>query len=196
MSLSNLNNMLRVFLPLGIMVLIVHPTMTDPQPPTQELITRICRQMEEFGFCNKTFNENLESPTTDIVGLTRIALEQATINATNTHDFVIQLLANTTDETLRNALIACENGYRIVMTAFEDASVAFSEKDYDSMIKYEAVTPRAEGSCEVSFSTLSNNNLINPLVERNREMRILLAMALVSSHILVSISSNTPRNQN
>lgn len=172
-----------MLLSLLVMFLVVHPAMVDQeQPGTQELIEKICRQMEEYGFCYKTFNENLKSPSTDIVGLTQITLQQAIINSSNTHDFIVQLLGNTTDEGERNALMACENGYSTLKRAFEDAFFAFTVKDYKSMMTCEAVTPKAEASCEQSF------NPENPMVERNREMRILLAMALVAGHILVDTS--------
>lgn len=168
-----------------IMICIVRPTLsTGTDPGTQELIERICRQMEEFGFCNKTFNENLESPSANLVDLTRITVEQAVTNATNTHDFILQLLKNVTSAADKNALIACENSYNIVLKSMQDARVAFNSKDYDSMITSERVTPRAEASCEITFRTPPAP--LNPLFDRNRQMRILIAMALVTVHTLVT----------
>ncbi|XP_021824989.1 uncharacterized protein LOC110766042 [Prunus avium] len=62
------------------------------------------------------------------------------------------------------------------------------QKDYDSVQRYETVTPRAEASCEDSLSTPPNTQ--NPLTNRNRQMRILIAMALVSLHDLMATQHN------
>ncbi|XP_050203727.1 uncharacterized protein LOC126653821 [Mercurialis annua] len=148
---------------------------------TKDYACYICHQMEEFGFCNQVFNENLKNPLTDYVGLTQITINQATINATNAHAFVLQLLRNTTNSGLKNALIVCENGYRIVlMQSFQDAFKYFNEKDYRSMMKSELITPRAQRSCSTSFSIPPF--LVNPLVNRNREMRIIIGMAVLTGH--------------
>ncbi|KAK3229096.1 hypothetical protein Dsin_000977 [Dipteronia sinensis] len=58
----------------------------------------------------------------------------------------------------------------------------FYAKDYESMIDAEQGTPRAQGSSVTSFVTPQNP--INPLTDRNRQMRILIAMALVTAHEL------------
>ncbi|XP_002512076.2 uncharacterized protein LOC8264712, partial [Ricinus communis] len=153
-----------------------NPVISDKQ--TQEWINYICHQMEEFGFCNQTFHENLKNPSADYVGLTQTTIEQATVNATSTCAFILQLLKNATDEGLENALNVCENGYSIVVQSFQDASKYFNQKDYRSMIQSERITPRAQGSSSTSFSIPSFP--VNPLVDRNRQMRIITAMALVT----------------
>ncbi|XP_007206398.2 uncharacterized protein LOC18773621 [Prunus persica] len=155
---------------------------------TQQLIDHICRQMEEFGFCSQTFKENLKSPNADIVALTQITIERATDNATKTHDFIRQVLDNTNDPALKNALRECENAYRVLMESFDSAALSFFQKDYDSVQRYETVTPRAEASCEDSLSTPPNTQ--NPLTNKNRQMRILIAMALVSLHDLMATQHN------
>ncbi|KAM1442589.1 hypothetical protein ACFXTO_010558 [Malus domestica] len=171
----------RVPMLLVLFFLVINITPSSSQD-TQQLIDHICRQMEEYGFCSQTFKENLKSPNSDIVALTQITIERATDNATKTHDFIRQLLDNTTDIAFKNALTACENGYLVVMESFDSAALSFFQKDYDSVEKAERVTPRAEASCEESLSTQPNTQ--NPLNDRNRQMRILIAMALVSAHEL------------
>ncbi|XP_062085776.1 uncharacterized protein LOC133791884 [Humulus lupulus] len=203
MSSSHLHKivLVPVLLVLGMLVVVAHPAtamarfhehehdhdepavvvVLEASPETQELIDRICFQVEEYGFCNQAFNENLPSPTTDIVGLTRITIDLATLNATHTLDFVQRLLVNTTDPGQKSALEACENGYSIVMRSFQDADVAFNMNDYRSVAKYEYVTPRAEGSCVLNIPPFNEE-----LAERNREMRILITMSLVSVLTLIS----------
>ncbi|KAK9920031.1 hypothetical protein M0R45_028597 [Rubus argutus] len=118
---------------------------------TQQLIEKICRQMEEYGFCSQTFKENLKSPDSDIVALAQITIERATDNATKTLDFV---------------------------SHFTRLPWSFFQKDYEDVANSESITPRAEDSCQQSINTLPSNQ--NPLVDRNRQMRILIAMSVVS----------------
>ncbi|KAJ4826153.1 hypothetical protein Tsubulata_022924, partial [Turnera subulata] len=109
--------------------------------------------MEEYGFCNKVFKDNLRAPS-------RFCWS----NNNN------------------NALIACENGYRVVQKAFQEANGFFQRHDYDSVRKSETIAPRAQGSCDTTFITPPAP--ASPLVERNRQMRILIAMALFTTHQL------------
>lgn len=174
-----------IFLPLlAILFLLSHPTSADHQ--AQDLIDKICRQMEQYGFCDQTFHENLNSPVTDIVGLTNIALTQSLSNATNTHEFITQLLRKETNAAVKNALVACENAYRLVLSSFQDAIPKFFRKNYQDVYDSIQGAPRAQASCDTSFQIPPNPK--NPLTDRNREMRILIAMSLVTSHDLPTIN--------
>lgn len=164
----------------------IQPIMSQPEQ-TQALIDKICRSNEDFGFCIKTFNDNLKDPATDIAGLTRITIDQCLSNSSNTLGFIGQLLSNTTDEPTKNALVACQNAYQVVLKSYQDASVEFDSKDYEDMRKSESVTPRAQASCETSFSTPPNP--ADLLVERNRQMRILITMAVATG---IELGSPSP----
>lgn len=144
---------------------------------TQKLIDSICRSMEEYGFCNRTFNDNLNGPSATIFDLTWITLDQSLNNATNTLHFVLQTLQHTTDPSARIALEICERGYIEVVDAFKFAVHFFIQKDFENMLRAEMITPRAQGRCVSPDS-------VTDLPERNREMRILLAMAIVAGNII------------
>ncbi|XP_011650113.2 uncharacterized protein LOC105434718, partial [Cucumis sativus] len=103
---------------------IVHPALGDPA--TQQQINRICHQNEDYGFCNKTFNENLKGPADD-VGLVLIANNQ--------------VLRNTSRTSVHS--------------------------------------PREEASCRPPTPD-------SPLVERKRDLRILIAMDAVAGHVLAT----------
>ncbi|KAM1442593.1 hypothetical protein ACFXTO_010562 [Malus domestica] len=156
---------------------------------TQQLIERICRSTEQYGFCTQTFKENLKSPDADIVALTQITIERSVDNATQTHNFIRQTIDSTNDPALKSALETCEYSYGLVMEAFDSAAVAFFQKDYDTVEKSESGTPRAEASCEDSLSKTSPNT-VNPLTDRNNQMRILIAMSLNAVHELKSTQHN------
>ncbi|KAG6773060.1 hypothetical protein POTOM_020314 [Populus tomentosa] len=162
---------------INVIILLTNPTLSEAQD-SQVLIDEVCRQMEDYGFCNRVFHENMKSPSIDYVGLTAIAMDQTITNATNTYEYILDLLRNTTDQSLRNVLVACENAFGIVKSSFGDALQSFNRKDYDDMFKLERGAPRAQASCETSF--IAPPSPPNPLAERNREMRILITMAIVS----------------
>ncbi|KAB5534709.1 hypothetical protein DKX38_017795 [Salix brachista] len=94
------------------------------------------------------------------------------------HEYISDLLRRTTEKSLRNVLVACENAFGIVESSFGAAMQSFHRKEYDDMLKLEQVAPRAQASCETSFTAPPSPP--NPLLERNREMRILITMAIVS----------------
>ncbi|XWS57520.1 hypothetical protein CRYUN_Cryun09bG0181300 [Craigia yunnanensis] len=136
----------------------INPALSDEA--TQQLIDKICRQIEDYEFCYDTFNQNPKGPTADIVALTQITIEQANTNATNTHSFITQLLENTNDPAEKNALTTCENAYHLVMGCFSNAVVAFFQKDYSSMLQSEKPAPRAQASCMDIF----NNQILLTLL--------------------------------
>lgn len=161
-------------LALFLILLIVHPVLGDPA--TQQSIDRICRQMEDYGFCNRAFNENLRGPSDD-VGLTLIANDLVLRNATNTYEFIEQLQASTVDPETRAALENCRIGCSQVRQVFTQAISYFEQRDYINMVKVERAAPKGEALCRPLTPE-------SPLVERKRELRILIAMAVVAGHIL------------
>ncbi|KAE8714497.1 Sucrose nonfermenting 4 [Hibiscus syriacus] len=139
--------------------------------------------MEEYAFCNNTFNQNL-SPTADITALTQITVEQTLKVATDTHTLIVGLIEKATDPAEKNALTTCENAYHDVMNGFQQAASAFFEKDYNSMLKAEQPAPRAQASCTSIFNTPPNPP--NPVAEQNTHTKILIAMAIVAGTQLTS----------
>jgi len=141
--------------------------------------------MEEYQFCNQAFNDNLPQPNTDKVGLTRIAIVESQHNATNTLEFIRGLIPKEHDPAQLNHLTVCDNAYAIVKQSFDQAYDAFNHGDYRGMQSYERITPRALASCVTIFEVPPTTNE-NPLNERNREMRILLTMAIVTGSLIVT----------
>lgn len=79
-----------------------------------------------------------------------------------------------TDKAKKNALMECQNAYNIVVYQFY-----FKLGSYQDVLDLERITPRAQASCSSTFGTPPLPH--NPLVEANREERILIATALVST---------------
>lgn len=169
---------------LFLILLVVHPALGNPE--TQQWIDRICYQNEDYGFCNKTSNENLKGPADD-VGLVLIANNQVLRNTSRTYQFIVELQASTDDPVTKTALEACRIGWSQVRQAFVQAIYCFNQKDYADMVKAEWAAPRGEASCRPPTPD-------SPLVKRKRELRILIAMAAVAGHVLPtwSICSSLP----
>ncbi|XP_008460537.1 uncharacterized protein LOC103499331 [Cucumis melo] len=146
---------------------------------TEDKINRICRQMEEFEFCSQTFHQNLKGDSADYIGLTEIANNQVSTYTASTLVYIQQLLRSVSDPVTRNRLIVCENGYYVVNETFLEGIRLFSERNYKGMLNTEKIAPRAQASCISIFSTIPPPEQ-NPLVDINRRMRILIAMAIVS----------------
>ncbi|XVF57460.1 hypothetical protein PTKIN_Ptkin06aG0207300 [Pterospermum kingtungense] len=161
----------------------VTPTLSADQA-TQKLIDNICRGMEEYAFCNNAFNQNIHGPSADIKALTQITIEQSTNNATKTHSYIVERLKNEKDPAEKNALTTCEHAYSLVMDCFSKAAASFFAKDYDGMLKSERPAARAEASCSTIFNTPPNPP--DPVGDRNRQMRILIAMAFAAGTDLMS----------
>ncbi|XP_038889172.1 uncharacterized protein LOC120079054 [Benincasa hispida] len=163
-------------LTLFLILVIIYPALGDPA--TQQRIDRICRQNEDYGFCNRTFNENLRVPA-DYIALTLIANDQVLRNTSNTYQFIVELQASTDDPATRAALETCRIGCSQVRQAFVQAISYFNQKDYGNMVEVERAAPRGEAFCRPPTPE-------SPLIERKRELRILIAMAVVAGHILAT----------
>ncbi|KAJ0013838.1 hypothetical protein Pint_21172 [Pistacia integerrima] len=169
-----------ILLPLLILFLFSHKASSDQQ--TQDLINQICNQMApETEFCRQTLTDNLPSPSTDIYGLAKITIQQTFYNAGKTGESISNLLARETDQAVKNALIACQNAYSIIQQSFLQATVEFEEHNYKVIPDVVDGTGRALDSCLTSFDVPPHPK--NPLVQQNKEMRTLLAMANVCGHV-------------
>lgn len=178
-----------IFSVLVIFLLIIsnnHAPALAADAQTQELIDKICRQLEDYGFCNKVFNENLETPSANIEELTQITLERTTENVTSVLAYAQSLLNHATTPEVKNILTECVKDYRTIISGFTLAFKAFGERNFKEMLAQEYPAPKALGLCEgnISFEPGPPMNPFFQLIEKNRQLRILIAMSLVSGHIL------------
>ena len=169
----------QLWLTLFIVLITVFQLAIAADSGTEDKIKRICRQMEEFEFCSQTFHQNLKGGSADYIGLTEIANNQVYTKASSTLVYIEQLLRSVSDPTTRKALLVCENGYYAVNEAFVEGIRWFSQKYYKEMLNVERRAPSAQASCTSIFTTTPPPKQ-NPLFQINREMRILIAMAIVS----------------
>ncbi|KAJ4839620.1 hypothetical protein Tsubulata_026012 [Turnera subulata] len=146
--------------------------------PTQEWIDKICFQTLNYGFCSKTFEDNLKSPSTDILGLTELAIELVLKNATNTFTYTWTILNNaTTSPKVKPVLAGCVKDYQTILKDFLLASKDFTRKRYKKMVARESAAVKPIDKCESGFSHKSSFSF---LAERNEQLRILISMSVIA----------------
>ncbi|KAM7272989.1 hypothetical protein ACFE04_027653 [Oxalis oulophora] len=167
---------LHLVLPLLFLSLMFFIPAWSDEKSTDALIEKICRNNEDYGFCTKVFRENMKSPSTDIVGLARITIDQASENATNTLGYVNYRTRQVTDPQIKFLLSQCTYGYDEVRSSFTVASEFLNERQYSKVVGIERTAPYAIRNCLSAFATTTD-----PIGQRNTQMRILITMAIVTA---------------
>lgn len=108
--------------------LFANPVSSSAAPETPELIDKICRQMEDYGFCNQVFQHWLRAPLSGLVDLTQITLETTTENASNNFMFVQAMHDHSTDPNGKSALDECMSQYEVITDAFTEAIRLFTSQ--------------------------------------------------------------------
>ncbi|KAI3463497.1 hypothetical protein Pfo_020160 [Paulownia fortunei] len=146
---------------------------------TQALINQICRATDDFYFCRDVFNKHLYTPTTDIKGLTQIAITQTLIYTTNTHIFIAKAKAAEKNKDIQNLYKICEIGYGILLDQFTDANLDFAKGDYRSMIFHVSKCERFVSDCQFVLGSK-----VPQLSHQNLQNRVLVRMSLVSGQLI------------
>ncbi|XP_071722216.1 cell wall / vacuolar inhibitor of fructosidase 2-like [Rutidosis leptorrhynchoides] len=154
-----------------ITLLFLIPVLGDPQ--TDELINKICRSTEDYGFCYKVFHENMKSPSTDIVGLARITIDQAKNNASDNLNFVGTLARREPDDKQHYLLMQCVYGYFQTLGTFQLASIYLNRRDFEKTLSAFWNAPFQLRNCMSLFS-------MTLIGARNEQMRKLMGMAILT----------------
>ncbi|KAI4313609.1 hypothetical protein L6164_026572 [Bauhinia variegata] len=154
--------------------LFIHPASGET---TQDLIDIVCRQTEDYGFCNQIFHQYLKSPVTDMIGLAQITVEQSLELSTLTRNFIAyNLLPMAATPGAKKLLYDCKASYEKVMSYFQFAAIAFFSKKYEAVYRMEQMAPRALVGCIVEPPPPYP---FNKLVGLKKQMRVLLSMAVI-----------------
>ncbi|XP_071722217.1 cell wall / vacuolar inhibitor of fructosidase 2-like [Rutidosis leptorrhynchoides] len=154
-----------------ITLLFLIPILGNPQ--TDELINKICRSTEDYEFCYKIFHENMKSPSTHIVGLARITIDEATNNASNNLYFVGKLVRQEKDEKKWYLLMQCIYGYDQALGTFQLASDYLNRRDFKQTLSAFWNAPFQLRNYTSLFS-------MTPIGARNEQMRKLMGMAILT----------------
>lgn len=111
---------------------------------------------------------------------------EARKNASNTLGFIRAQIPGVKDESELNYYKVCENAYLTIKQSFDQAFDAFIKGDYTLMASDQRITPRVQANCVTIFTMSSvSENPLGSLNERNREMRILITMAIITASFIV-----------
>lgn len=170
-------------LPLMVMALALFsasPVLGDQA--NDDLINGICSPLhagDDIGFCKAVFGESVKGRPTPLRGLAGLVQAVAVTNASFHYLYVLDQLGKPTDEVTKRVLSECKDAYQIVSRMFQLGFFAFQKSKYQDTYDYEQKAVRAQKSCETTFETPPAPP-VNLMAERNRQMRILIAMSLQS----------------
>ncbi|CAA0182717.1 unnamed protein product [Arabidopsis thaliana] len=149
---------------------------------TQQRVNGICKQTMDTRFCSSLLIKNLNTFPASNKEIMNVTVSEAERFAANTYFFISTLLRNAGDE--RPDLQACAEAYAIVNSAFTKAVTFFKQAYYSKIVNIEKKVSMAVDICKTDFNVLCYQ--INPLIEKNRQTKILLSMEQIVSHMVSS----------
>lgn len=150
-----------------------------PDPPTQNLINRICKQTIDFKFCNQTITSQLIRRQTSIKTIAKLTAAKAWINAIQTLDNIEDsLLPKAKDKRDKAEFDACRKAYKLVDAHLDNALKYLYLRDYRFMRAYQALALVNISMCRTSFFHPT------PMVYANWNMKMLTDIAIYAGKIL------------
>ncbi|VVA90379.1 unnamed protein product [Arabis nemorensis] len=152
---------------------------------SQELIDTICRETEDYEFCNEIIQKNANASTANLHDLTDHIIILSMKHASDTYTFIGNILRKRHESDEETAgLNTCLGVYNSESTIFVIVHEHFYLREYERMILAILSTTKILKDCKTDFPVPPNKE--NPLIEKNREMRILITMSTVSGYMLIN----------
>ncbi|XP_010515277.1 PREDICTED: uncharacterized protein LOC104791156 [Camelina sativa] len=150
-----------------------------PDPTTQNLINRICKQTIDFKFCNQAITSQLIRRQTSIKTIAKLTAAKAWINAIQTLDNIEgTLLPKAKDRRDKTEFDACRKAYKLVDAHLDNALKYLYLRDYRFMRAYQALALVNISMCRTSFFYPT------PMVYANWNMKMLTDIAIYAGKIL------------
>ncbi|XP_010544147.1 PREDICTED: uncharacterized protein LOC104816853 [Tarenaya hassleriana] len=147
---------------------------------TQKTIDGICRQTKDYRFCEGIFVENLKTSSPSIKDLVNVTVGRSEMFSANTIFFISQLLRNVGSE--RDGLQMCADAYAKVNIAFSLAVSWIRQGQYSEVLELEESVSKDVEICKTDYDVPSYD--VNPMIERNGKMTILMTMVRIVCHML------------
>ncbi|KAK9271398.1 hypothetical protein L1049_026988 [Liquidambar formosana] len=168
--------------------------------PTK-LVKEICGQTKNYTFCVEALESDRRTVSaSDLVALTKIALELSIANATSSRAYIDdQLKSNETEPAKRPSLKACVSSYDAVVASFKSALLeVIEDEDYQTANYDVAIAGDEANNCEQSLasagfqdlSITTRNNFIKSFSNIGYVLTDLLDMAADAPSHLVRESCN------
>ncbi|KAL0326088.1 UNVERIFIED_CONTAM: hypothetical protein Sradi_5178100 [Sesamum radiatum] len=146
---------------------------------TQDLINQICRQTSDFGYCNDILNRNLPSPSTDLIGITKLTIVLTLSSAKDTKIYLENAEAAEKNATRRQLYAGCADDYNQVELKMFVATYDVDRGDYRGMVENLKACSRPVMLCQNALG-----GRVYEVRERNRKLRVLLTMGLYEGTLL------------
>ncbi|KAF8110104.1 hypothetical protein N665_0088s0115 [Sinapis alba] len=175
--------MYRILLVLLAITLVYSVAEALPDKNTQQRVNAICKKTIDTKFCNGIFAKKLPTSSPSNKDLLNVTVTEAERFSAKTYFFISTLLRDAGDE--RSGLQKCAEAYEIVNTVFTEVVSFYNQGLYGEILKLTGnVSKGIVGLCKTDFNVPGYH--INPMIERNRETKVLVAMEKIICHMISS----------
>ncbi|CAH8311368.1 unnamed protein product [Eruca vesicaria subsp. sativa] len=146
---------------------------------TQQTVDKICKQTTDIKFCNGIFAKATSPNVKDLLNVT---VTEAQRISDDSYFFISSLLLNSGNQ--RPSVEKCANAYAFLNSLFTDAVSLFNSGRYAEITTRLVDVSSADENCKTDFSVPGYN--INPMIEKNRESNVLVALEKILGHMVSS----------
>ncbi|XP_059441191.1 pectinesterase inhibitor-like [Corylus avellana] len=111
-------------------LLCICPTNARPLKISESMLNFICSKTEDPAFCKQALKSDPRTATTDLQGLSQVAVDLANATAAGTYPLIQTQLNQTKDPALKQQYTVCLDSYKEAIDNIEYAREKLSSKDY------------------------------------------------------------------
>lgn len=139
----------------------------------EQLITGICRQVQDQTFCLTTFRQILPTHPYVPEEVTRAAISQSLKNANDNHAFKVKSKAQAKEKVIQDLYTICDTGYGLLTSLLQDSIQSLAKKDYNGLENDLTKCPRFVSDCQNALGDKGTPEM----VDRSRKQFDLVLMA-------------------
>ncbi|KAJ4721943.1 Pectinesterase inhibitor [Melia azedarach] len=141
----------------------------------------ICSKTKNPSFCVAVLKSTPGTGTADLPGLTKITLDLARSNATNTQNLIKSLIPKATEPRLKESYTSCSEHYDGVLGDFDDADQDLKVSDPASLNIHTSAALDEAGNCEDELEGLGPDPSV---VKGSLDLQSICSIVLVISNLL------------
>ncbi|CAK7325149.1 unnamed protein product [Dovyalis caffra] len=163
--------------------ILIHSSLAAINEPT-ELVDKVCNQTSNYTFCLESLYSDSRTPDADPYTLAFISFGLAYTNASNTRDFIAELLKNTSSQDDRHHLKRCGHDYQKAVSALEEAYDDLNSETFFELAKLAGHASKASDHCQAAFKGTSSP----PLARRNHDLKSLCEIGAIIAKLFTGSS--------
>ncbi|CAF2082165.1 unnamed protein product [Brassica napus] len=146
---------------------------------TQQTVNEICKQTIDIKFCNGILAKATSPSMKDLLNVT---VTEGQRISDDTYFFISTFLLNAGDQ--RPVIQKCVDAYAFLNSSLTDALSLFNSGRYAEIITLMDNISSEDVICKTDFNLPGYN--INPMIEKNIETKVLVAMEKIIGHMVSS----------